>query len=281
MSELFKNRTLLIVTKHSKEAVLAPRLEYTLGVRCVVSSSFDTDILGTFSGERERPGNALEVLRQKCNMGMEVEGFDLAIASEGSFGTHPTIFFASANEEHLMLIDAKNNLEITSRVLSLETNFNGAIIKSRTELAKFLALCKFPSHGVIVKRSQYDYADMIKGITDYDTLYEAFDQLKSNTGSVFIETDMRALYNPSRMHVIGQAADKLTEKIAIECLKCLCPGFGMTSATPGLPCSCCGHPTRSTLYHTYSCLKCLYSEKRWYPRSVKREDPEFCNLCNP
>ncbi|WP_159800460.1 DUF6671 family protein [Flavobacterium sp. MK4S-17] len=281
MSGLFKNRKLLIVTKHGKEAVLAPKLEKALNVKCMVASSFDTDMLGTFSGERERPGDALTVLREKCKRGMEEEGFDLALSSEGSFGSHPNIFFASADEEMLMLIDTKNNLEITTRVISLETNFNAATINNHPELVRFLELCKFPSHAVILKKSQYDYTDMVKGITDYDTLYKAYDFLKGKGGCAFIETDMRAMHNPSRMLVIGQAADKLIEKIANECPECSCPGFGMTSARPGLPCSRCGHPTKSTLYHIYCCQKCQCCENRWYPRGIIKEEPEYCDFCNP
>ncbi|RYJ42845.1 DUF6671 family protein [Flavobacterium beibuense] len=278
---LFENRKLLIVTKHGKEAVLAPKLEKALGVRCIAASSFDTDTLGTFSGETERPGDALTVLRTKCRSGMQLEGYDLALASEGSFGAHPTIFFATADEELLMLIDTKNNLEITSRVISLETNFNATVIHNRSELEKFLELCKFPSHAVLLKKSPYDCTDMVKGIHDHSTLYEVYERLKDKEGAVYIETDMRAIHNPSRMHVIGQAADKLIEKIASCCPECACPGFGMTSATAGLPCAACGHPTKSTLYHTYCCQKCLHAEKKWYPRGIIKEEPEYCDLCNP
>jgi hypothetical protein len=50
---LFKNRRLLIATKHEKEKVIAPLLEQNLGVICFVNENFDTDLLGTFTGEIE------------------------------------------------------------------------------------------------------------------------------------------------------------------------------------------------------------------------------------
>ncbi len=51
---MFNNRKLVIATKHEKQIVIAPLLEKELGVRCVVAKNFDTDVLGTFTGEVER-----------------------------------------------------------------------------------------------------------------------------------------------------------------------------------------------------------------------------------
>ncbi|MFV5690319.1 hypothetical protein [Flavobacterium sp. ZT3R25] len=40
--------------------MIAPILENELGVSCIVSDKFDTDTLGTFSGEIARKEDALE-----------------------------------------------------------------------------------------------------------------------------------------------------------------------------------------------------------------------------
>jgi hypothetical protein len=81
------------VTKHQKEEAISPLLKKTLGVTCFVSKDFDTDSLGTFSGEIARNDDALTTLKKKCLNGIQAEGFDLAVATEGSFGNHPTVFF--------------------------------------------------------------------------------------------------------------------------------------------------------------------------------------------
>jgi hypothetical protein len=47
--DIFRNRRLIIATKHKKEAVVAPLLQEKLGVRCFVDDEFDTDAFGTFS----------------------------------------------------------------------------------------------------------------------------------------------------------------------------------------------------------------------------------------
>lgn len=59
---MFTDRKLVIATKHSKETVIAPVLESGCGVKCIVPDDFDTDQLGTFSGEIERQDDPLKLL---------------------------------------------------------------------------------------------------------------------------------------------------------------------------------------------------------------------------
>ena len=54
---LFEGRKVVIATKHKKELVIAPLLEKNLGVTCFVPDDFDSDALGTFSGEIKRKEN--------------------------------------------------------------------------------------------------------------------------------------------------------------------------------------------------------------------------------
>ncbi len=89
---MFEGRYLVIATKHNKEKVIAPILERELGVKCFVPVNLDTDALGTFTGEVERKDDPITTARKKCLLAMELENCDMAIASEGSFGPHPSIF---------------------------------------------------------------------------------------------------------------------------------------------------------------------------------------------
>jgi hypothetical protein len=77
-------------------------------------------------------------------LAMKLSNCDLGVASEGSFGSHPSIFIASADDEFLIFIDT-NNLEIIVRELSMETNFNGSEITNEQELLDFAELVQFPS----------------------------------------------------------------------------------------------------------------------------------------
>ncbi len=278
---MFKERELVIATKHKKEKVIAPILEKELGVKCFTISNLDTDILGTFTGEIERKTDPVTTARNKCLMAMELANCDMAIASEGSFGPHPTIYFAPANEEFLIFIDRLNNYEIISREISLETNFNGADINSEEELWLFAKKIKFPSHALILKNSKENFTEIIKGIKNKNVLKKIFYNFISRYGNAYVETDMRAMYNPTRMKVIKKTTKKLVNKINSYCPECKTPGFSMRDAIFGLPCEKCKLPTQSVLKYIYICTKCNYTKEEIYPNKKHSEDPMYCNNCNP
>ena len=278
---MFKGRTLIIATKHEKEKVIAPIVEKKLGVTCIVQPSLDTDLLGTFTGEIERKDDPITTLRHKCLMAMESANCDLAIASEGSFGAHPSLFFVNADDELLMLVDKKNDLEIIARELSTDTNFNGAEIKTEDQLKAFADQTLFPSHSLILRNQKDSHQKIVKNIQDWETLVTAFNELVKEFGSAYVETDMRAMFNPTRMTVIEKAAVKLVDKSLSLCPTCGTPGFGITDIKDGLPCSLCHFPTRSTLSHIYTCSKCNNVKEEKHPHNKYVEDPMFCDICNP
>lgn len=278
---MFKGRNLLIATKHEKEKVIAPILELELGLKCFLAKNFDTDELGTFSGEIERKDDPITTVREKCLRAMELANCDLGLASEGSFGPHPTLYFVPADDEFLIFIDKKNDLEIIARELSTDTNFNGAEIKTDQELSSFIKSAMFPSHALIIKNSKDDFAEIVKGITNSSFLKSTFKNFISKYGNAFIETDMRAMYNPTRMKVIERAAIKLANKINSLCPNCNIPGFGITDAQQGLPCELCHFPTRSTLSYLYVCQSCSYKKEQKYPNGKYFESPVYCDFCNP
>ncbi len=278
---MFQGRKLLIATKHKKEEVMVPLFQKHLDVDCFVAKEFDTDLLGTFSAEIERKLDVIETLRQKCLLSIQSTDFDMVVASEGSFGAHPTFFFAHADDELVMFKDIKNNLEIVARHLSVETNFDGMVINTIQELEDFVQKVKFPSHGIILKSSEKNSEIILKDIETYSELLENFNKLRENYSLVFAETDMRAFRNPSRMLVIKDATEKLIEKINTLCPSCQTPGFEVKNVNSGLPCELCGFKTKSTLSHTYGCSKCDFKEEKFFPFDKKFEDPMHCDYCNP
>ena len=278
---MFEGRQLIIATKHKKETVIAPPIEASLGVTCFVNETFDTDTLGTFSGEIERKLDPLSTARHKCLLAMELSNCDLGIASEGSFGAHPSNPFASADDELLIFIDKKNDLEIVVRALSFDTNFDGKSITNEKRLLEFAERVQFPSHALILRASKHENNSILKGITSTNDLIKGFNKLLDTCGTVFAETDMRALYNPSRMKVIETATHKLVAKINSSCPECSLPGFGVTDIRKGLPCGLCRLPTASTLSFVYQCEKCKYETEELYPNDKTEEDPMYCNYCNP
>ena len=278
---MFTGRRLLIATKHKKETVLSPLLETALGVTCFTEERLDTDQLGTFSGEIERADDPITTARKKCEWGMELTGCDLAVASEGSFGAHPSLVFVPGNDEIVLLVDKKNNIEVMGRAVSTETNFGGVQVSTIDELREFARRVQFPSHALIVRRAEKNNADITKAITSWPQLEQSVQRLIVQQGNAFVETDMRAQYNPTRMKVIAQAGRQLLEKLASYCPDCGCPGFSITEACPGLPCQLCGTPTRGILFYTYRCQRCSYEKKEEFPNEKRTEDPMYCDICNP
>lgn len=278
MKNPFKDRTLLIATRHRKEQVIAPLLEEKLGVRCLIPYDFDTDQFGTFSNEIERKVSPVEALRSKCLAARSLYKTDLVIASEGSFGAHPSFGFVTVDEEWLLLKDFRNNYEIIERELSLETNISGLTTDSEQEMETFATKIGFPGHGLILRNPQTN--SLTKGITDWEHLRATFTRYKQLSGKVTIETDMRACYNPSRLKVIESATKKLVQRVLSCCPTCQAPGFGITEAIHGKPCGQCYLPTKSVKAYTYACITCNHREIQ--PKTGPHfEDPTYCDFCNP
>jgi len=278
---MFEGRNLLIATKHQKETVIAPLFSDAFGVHCFTSVEFDTDSLGTFSGEIARKKNTIETLHDKCDLAHKTVGADLVIASEGSFGPHPTLLFAHADDEWILLKDYRNNLEIIAREISTETNFNGENILNKDALEAFAKKVQFPSHAIILKPAEKNYRKVVKNIRNWNELYQHYNSMMAEFGTAYAETDMRAMYNPTRMKVIEKVTQKLITKIKNTCPICNYPGFDVSKINPGLPCSNCFLPTRSVLSHSYQCKNCNHTEEKKYPRNIQYEDPMYCDNCNP
>lgn len=278
---MFKGRNLIIATMHAKEQVIAPIFEKELGVHCLVALHFDTDVLGTFSGEVERKNDPVTTVIEKCKLAMTAANCDLGVASEGSFGNHPSVYFAAADDEFMVFIDLKNNLEIVARNLSLETNFAVEQVSNTNNLRAFADKIGFPSHKIILKDSEKNPKIISKNATTWNELVSAFAAISKNQSTVFAETDMRAMNNPTRMKVIAQTASKLIEKIKSTCPECKTPGFEAIETITGLPCELCNRPTRSAKMQLFRCKKCTFEALQNIPNSKQYEDPMYCDFCNP
>lgn len=281
MENPFKGRQVCIATMHRKERVIAPFLKDAFDLESFVPEELNTDLLGTFSGEVERSASPLDTAREKCKMAHELTGADLVLASEGSFGRHPSIFFAPGNEEFVMLKDFKNDLEIVGRHLTTETNLLGEPVHNEEELHKVALKAGFPEHGLIVRKNDKDMEQISKGIISWADLLNLSGLLIKEQGFAFVETDMRAHMNPTRMKAIGKATEMLVESMKSHCPTCNTPGFVVTDRKSGLPCSLCGSPTQSTLAYIYTCVKCPQTREAQFPHGKQTEEPMYCDFCNP
>ena len=282
--DIFKHRTAVLITKHKKEEVIFPVLAQT-GMNLKLLDTIDTDTFGTFTRDIDRTGTQLEAARYKALKAIEETGESIAIASEGSFGAHPTIYFVPANIELVVLIDTLNDIEIAGWEISTDTNHSNIEAPSFKEALKFAKKCGFPSHGLVVRpNTGGDNSNILfKGITSEKTLIEAVNKsiAESLDGKALLEPDMRAIYNPKRMKVIEKATINLLNKIKSLCPECGWPAFEITEWINGLPCENCFFPTRGIAKHIYRCKKCNHKKEIEYPDNKKYTEPTFCDFCNP
>ncbi|MDE5412747.1 DUF6671 family protein [Alkalihalobacterium chitinilyticum] len=283
-NNLYKNQKAVLATMHKKEQVMAPVLKRELGIEVVVPEHLNTDDFGTFTNDVERVGDQLEAARTKLETAMLQSGLSIGLASEGSFSSHPIISFLPFNRELVLFVDKERDLEITGFVANGNTNYAGKVVGSFEEAYEFALAQGFPDHGVIVKATEdtLNPKEMEKGIVNAERLKQAVSDMLSVSGkSVFIQTDMRAMFNPTRMKNIELATLDLVQKLQTLCPACSTPGYEVVEYKKGLECECCGNATEAVRSHLYKCKKCTHEEEIQFPNGKEYADPARCNWCNP
>ena len=279
----FAGRTLVVATMHGKERVIGPALAERLplaGWRVV--QGLDTDRFGTFSGEVRRERSPRDSAEAKARAALEL-GHDLVVASEGSFGPHPVVPFVSCDEEWLVLVDAVHGAVHEQRLLALETAHAGRACASLEELAAFVEGAPFPAHALVLRPREVLASgdELHKGITDRAELERRARELLHRHGGLWVEVDLRAHHNPTRMAVIERTARALAAELATPCPRCAEPWFRVVEHVPGLPCSDCGTPTESTRALRRACASCAHSTLEPRADGRTREAPMHCPECNP
>lgn len=278
----FRDRLAVIATMHRKELAIAPILERSLGVRVTVPQDFDSDLFGTFTRDIERPASQVETAKLKADKALELTDADLAIASEGSFFPHPMLGIP-CNREIVFLLDKKHNLTVYGEFFSTDTNFRHQEISSYEQAYEFALKVGFPDHAVLLMLDATTSAKetIYKGITSENLLKESVHGLLKQSSRIHIETDMRSLYNPTRMNNIAKATEDLVRKLQQLCPNCNFVNFDVVKKTKGLPCELCGLPTQVTRAHLYQCDRCQFQQEILFPDEIQIADPMYCAYCNP
>lgn len=271
---------------HGKRAAIAPALEGEVGLILEVALGIDTDALGAFTGEIARPGTMEETAILKARLGLEVSGLPLALASEGSYGAHPLFPFIPGGLEMIVLVDDALGLVIKETIIADQTNYQHTTAASADELADFLSRASFPSHGLIVRPNQLKAGaapSLRKGVIDPAALAEAVSSCarQSEDELAFVQSDMRAHFNPTRMAVIAELAQRFANRVARLCPRCGAPGWGVIGAERGLPCEECEGPTELAQAEIWGCGAC--GERRASPRpdGMAAAAARHCPWCNP
>jgi len=277
------NGPVCLTTRHNKDRALARPFRVGLGLKLVVSDC-DTDQLGTFSGERERPADALATCRRKALLGLERTGLAVGLASEGSFGPHPAAPLLPVGRELLLLLNREEGFEVVEERLELRTNYSQHCLGPGEDPADWLSRIGFPRHGVIARPAGWSPgAPLFKGLTTTEALQRALARSRQADpeGRVLLETDMRAHLNPTRMASLRRLGLALVRRLRCPCPACGAPGWGLVGTAAGLPCSWCGEPTGLTLHEIWGCPRC--GSRQSLPRrdGQRQADPGHCQQCNP
>lgn len=279
----FNGRRAAIATLHGKERVVGPVMKQWFGINLESTIDVDTDALGTFTGEIARSGDMLDAARAKARLAIKETGATVGIGSEGAFGPHPSVPFLASGVEVMVLIDAESDLEIVVQRRT-KTNYDSLLFRPGNDLSAFLHRIGFPTHAVIVRPgTRGDSTTPLKGIMDLSRLSSAIDKSSamSDDGSVFIQTDMRAHMNPTRMKSLGFVARLLALRMARLCPSCSAPGFALSDVLRGVPCEQCGAPTRRIRAEIHNCSKCGLQQVRRMRPETMRAAALWCDICNP
>ena len=281
---LYRGKQGVLATKHGKEAALRRPICTALGMHLTVPLAFDTDKLGTFSGEIERVGSAKDSAIRKARLGMAVTNLPYGFASEGSFGPHPLFPFAGIGHEIIVFVDDVLGIEVIESLVFERTNFQQTVVQPGDRLEDFLAKTGFPNHALIARPNVgKDPLPIMKGVQDIDELSTMINHLatQSEDGRVLLETDIRAHLNPTRMAAIRKLGFVLARRIRTACPNCATPGFGRVGVERGLPCKSCGSPTNQVRVQVDGCSRC--GEQIAAPRTdgLQGADPGHSIHCNP
>lgn len=275
----YNNQHVLLASKHEKEKAMAlpfmTRLSCTLRVH-----DFDTDQFGTFTGEIARTLSPYETCLLKAKTAAKSYNYAFAVASEGSFGPHPAFPFVPCAHELMVFVDRARDWIIVEQLVSQKTNYEMITINKNTDLDAFLKRVRFPSHALIIQTSS-DSRVVAKGINNLELLTYHLALGFKKEEELLLATDMRAMMNPTRMAVIGELADKLTQRIARLCVRCKSPGFGLKSTKGALPCGLCGSLTSFYEEEVWGCIACEHQEYKMRRDGLLKADPTYCDYCNP
>lgn len=274
MAGPFQDATFALLTLHGKQHVIAPVLWEHLKARILHTDAYDTDTLGTFSGEIERVSAPLDCAKKKAELACSLTGCAIGLGSEGSFSPGP-FGLVTFNEELLACVNVAEHWTVVGRSYQPCT-VREQQCQNGDELATFLGAT--PSGQGLILKAQ---GRLSKGLLGES---EVAEQLRRWFGTTVqwpltVSDDLRAHHCPERRERIARAAENLAERLLSACPNCRCPGFWPDEVRFGLPCRWCGTPTNAIMQRIVNCQSCQYQQL--FDIEEEYAEPDNCPNCNP
>jgi hypothetical protein len=276
----YRHQRIALLTQHGKEKVIAPLLAELLNCHVENVDGFDTDLLGNFTRDIARDGSQLDAARQKARIGMELSGLSIGLASEGSFGTDPFTGMLPWNTELLIWIDDRLGIEVIENSAG-KTNFSHRLVESWEEAEDFALSAGFPEHYLVVRPEDENNPKLRKGLADWPSLEDAVTWALDFAPNqrAFVETDMRAFANPTRLENIRLATENLAQRLNSLCPACGAPGFYLAELVRGLLCEDCGRTPPQAKADIHRCVRCAHEVLA--ERELEYASARYCSYCNP
>lgn len=254
------------LTKHQKGDIIQPVLQ-TIGLKIIETSAFDTDTLGTFSGDVERTLSPKDAALYKAKKAVELTGSVWGLGSEGSFGGGPYPGVMNWNEEILCLYNSHNGNALFASA-SGPSLVEKASINSQSALAALTK--KFPNQLWMLE----EQGEIIKGLD-----YQAITQRLAQQDTLLLKPDLRAMHCPHRQEMLANAAYDLVKRWQARCPHCDASNFVIKKIQQGLPCRTCTFATERVKSRTKICDECGFTEQE--NSTPAFADPMYCPICNP
>jgi hypothetical protein len=258
-----------LITKHQKARWIAPYLA-SLGYDVFESGLFDTDSLGTFSGEIERTLTPMQAALTKAQKACELTNTDWGLGSEGSFGGGPAPGLINWNSELLCLHQASTGVTIYAHAEGA-TSVQALTLHGKVPLNQ--QLLRLPEQHWILRAQN----TLKKGLSAA-SLLEELEHIESSE-KIKIEPDLRAMFCPQRQQMITKAAEDLVRRLSDTCPECQAFNFVVKQKQAGLPCTLCTLPTEQAKAWTRICDSCGHKKDEMVKQ--KGADPTHCQFCNP
>lgn len=268
-----------LLTKHKKAPLIAPILSAELGWEVVLTEGYNTDLLGTFSGEIERTLSPLECATQKARKAASLLGCDLGLGSEGSFGDGPYGPIVPWHTEILVCLSTKHHWRVSG--FAQGPSCHQHRLCTEVEEAKHFFDHRPTGQGLMVYPEEGAQLAVYKGLctqTEFDNAVNASFE-KSVSKKIMVGYDLRAHMCPQRQDMLVEAANDLAMRLKLRCSQCETPGFYPDKIDAGLPCRWCNSPTTQILQRTATCQRCEYQQTIKVDEKVA--DPKYCPVCNP
>lgn len=204
--------TACLLTCHKKAPAFNRSLKKA-GFSVCSWENFDTDTLGQFGQDSAPKLDIKKSALFKAQLACELSGYRYGLGSCGNFGVDPWSKRLSWNEECVAMWDAEESYGITEMIANSHTNYASTTIYNIEQALAFAQYIGFPEHGIVIgnSKSAYYYRSpecLSEFLRDVKTL------LLTNSDGIFLQTDMRAHQNPTRMGNINLATNKLAAHLS-------------------------------------------------------------------